>query len=163
MEYKRIKLCAVILLGLGLTGLYAQEAIPASGGDATGSGGSVSYSYGQVVYFTNTGTNGSLIEGVQQPYEISIVTGIQQAIDITLFCTVYPNPATDLLTLEVEIADNENLFYQLYEINGKLLVRKKLIDTKTIISMANLAPATYFLKITDNQKVIKTFKIIKTQ
>jgi hypothetical protein len=163
MEYKRIKLCAVILLGLGLTGLYAQEAIPASGGDATGSGGSLSYSYGQVVYFTNTGTNGSVIEGVQQPYEISIVTGIQQASDIKLFCTVYPNPATDLLTLEVEIADNENLFYQLYEINGKLLVRKKLIDTKTIISMANLAPATYFLKITDNQKVIKTFKIIKTQ
>ena len=114
MEYKRIKLCAVFLLGLGLTGLYAQEAIPASGGDATGSGGSVSYSYGQVVYFTNTGTNGSVIEGVQQPYEISIVTGIQQASDIKLFCTVYPNPATDLLTLEVEIADNENLFYQLY-------------------------------------------------
>ena len=73
---------------------------------------------------SNTGTNGSVIEGVQQPYEISIVTGIQQARDITLFCTVYPNPATDLLTLEVEIADNENLFYQLYGIKGMLLVRR---------------------------------------
>ena len=163
MAYKRAILCALFLLGLGLTGLYAQEAIPASGGDSTGSGGSVSYSYGQVVYFTNTGTNGSVIEGVQQPYEISIVTGIQQARDITLFCTVYPNPANDLLTLEVEIADNENLFYQLYEIKGKLLVSKRLIDNKTTISMANLAPAAYFLKITDNQKVVKTFKIIKTQ
>ena len=163
MEYKRVKLCSVILLGLGLTGLYAQEAIPASGGDATGSGGSVSYSYGQVVYFTNTGINGSVIEGVQQPYEISIVTGIQQAWDIKLLCTAYPNPSTDLLTLEVEFADNENLYYQLFEIKGKLLVSKKLVDKKTIISMANLAPAIYFLKITDNQKVVKTFKIIKTQ
>lgn len=163
MEYKRVELCSVILLGLGLTGLYAQEAIPASGGDATGSGGSVSYSYGQVVYFTNTRTNGSVIEGVQQPYEISIVTGIQQTRDIKLFCTVYPNPSTDLLTLEVEFADNENLYYQLFEIKGKLLVSKKLVDKKTYISMANLAPAIYFLKITDNQKVVKTFKIIKTQ
>jgi hypothetical protein len=163
MEYKRAKLCAVFLLGLGLTGLYAQEVLPASGGDATGSGGSVSYSYGQVVYFTNTGTNGSLIEGVQQPYEISVLTGIPQAGYIKLFCMVYPNPAFDLLTLEVEITDFKNLFYQLFEINGKLLVSKKLVDKKTTISMVNLAPATYFLKITDNQEVFKTFKIIKPQ
>ena len=163
MAYKRAILCALFLLGLGLTGLHAQEAILATGGEASGSGGSVSYSVGQVLYTTNTGTNGSVAEGVQQPYEISVVVGIEQAKDINLICTAYPNPTTDLLTLEVEIADNENLFYQLYEIKGKLLVSKRLIDNKTTISMANLAPAAYFLKITDNQKVVKTFKIIKTQ
>lgn len=61
MRHKKIKLCAVLLLGLGLTRLQAQEAIPASGGNATGNGGSASYSVGQVVYTTNTGTNGSAV------------------------------------------------------------------------------------------------------
>ncbi len=164
MRQHRLKLCTVLLLGLGLTiSVEAQKAIPASGGNASGSDGSVSYTVGQLLYTTNTGTNGSVAEGVQQPYEISVVVGIEQARDINLICTVYPNPATDLLTLEVEIADNENLFFQLYDVMGKLMVSKKLIDIKTTISMANLAPATYFLKVTDNQKVVKTFKIIKNQ
>ena len=164
MRLKRLKLCIVLLLGVGLTvNLQAQKAIPAAGGNASGSGGSVSYTIGQVFYSTNTGTNGSVAEGVQQPYEISVVVGIEQAKDINLICMVYPNPTTDLLTLEVEMLENENLFFQLYDIMGKLLVSKKLIDIKTTISMANLAPATYFLKVTDNEKIVKTFKIIKNQ
>ena len=48
MKYKKLKLSTVLLLSLGLTGLQAQEAILASGGDASGSGGSASYSAGQV-------------------------------------------------------------------------------------------------------------------
>jgi hypothetical protein len=164
MRRKRLKLSTVLLLGLGLTiSVQAQKTIPASGGNASGTGGSVSYTVGQVLYATNTGPDGSVAEGVQQPYEISVVVGIGQAKDINLICTAYPNPATDFLTLEVEIAANENLFFQLYDMMGKLLVSKKLIDIKTTISMADLAPATYFLKVTDNQKIVKTFKIIKNQ
>jgi hypothetical protein len=45
---------------------------PQAGGEATGSGGSVSYSVGQVVYTTNTGINGSVAQGVQQPYEFQM-------------------------------------------------------------------------------------------
>ena len=152
------------MFGLVLTiDIQAQKAIPVSGGNASGTDGSVSYTVGQVFYTTNTGTNGSVAEGVHQPYEISVVVGIEQGKDINLICTVYPNPATDLLTLEVEIPDNENLFFQLYDVMGKLMVSKKLIAIRTTIPMANLAPATYFLKVTDNQKVVKTFKIIKNQ
>ena len=86
MKYKKKLLTAVMLLGLGgLTSLQAQEAIPATGGEASGSGGSASYTVGQVVYTTNVGTNGnSVAEGVQQPYEISVVTGIPEAKDISL-------------------------------------------------------------------------------
>ena len=65
--------------------------------------------------------------------------------------------------LEIEFSDNENLIYQLYDMMGKLLLSERLIDIKTTISMANLAPSTYFLKVTDNQKVSKTFKVVKTK
>ena len=164
MRQHRLKLCTIIMLGLVQTiCVQAQEAIPATGGNASGSGGSLSYTIGQIVYSTNTGTNGSVAEGVQQPYEISVVVGIEQAKDINLICTAYPNPTTDLLILEVEGAANEKFLFQLFDIMGKLLVSNKIIDNKTTISMANLAPAIYFLKVTDHKKVVKTFKIVKNQ
>ena len=102
MRHKKLKLSAVLLLGLGLTGLQAQTSVNATGGNASGSGGSASYSVGQVVFTTNTGTSGSVVQGIQQPYEISVVTGIEQAKGINLELSVYPNPTTDYLTLEVK-------------------------------------------------------------
>lgn len=50
MYKKKVKLCILLLSGLGLAGLQAQEAVPATGGNASGSGGTVSYSVGQIVY-----------------------------------------------------------------------------------------------------------------
>ena len=55
----------------------------------------------------------------------------------------------------------QSLSYQLYDINGKLLQNNKPKGFETIISMANLKPANYFLKVTDNTKEVKVFKIIK--
>jgi hypothetical protein len=84
MRKKKVPLCAAILLVLSPTGLQAQEDIPATGGDASGSGGLVSYSIGQVVYITNTGTNSSEAQGVQQPYDISVANGMEESMGITL-------------------------------------------------------------------------------
>ena len=161
MKIFNVVLVVVCLFGYETTG-QAQNAIPTSGGNALGSGGTVSYSIGQVVYTTNTSiASGSVAQGVQQPFEISVITGIEQAKDITLVCSVYPNPASDLLTLKVENYDKKSLSYKLFDANGKLLESKKVTGYETIISIANLLPSPYFLKVIDNQKEIKTFKIIK--
>ena len=162
MRHKKLKLIAVFLLGLGLIGLQAQTTVTSIGGDASGSGGAVSYSVGQVVYTTNTSvSNGSVAQGVQQPYEISVVTAIEEAKGITLSVSAYPNPTTDYLTLNINKFDFLNLSYQLYDINGKLLQSGKIIDNQTSIVMSNLVLATYFVKIIQNNKEIKVFKIIK--
>ena len=163
MRHKRLKLSAILLLGLGLTGLQAQESVNATGGDSSGSGGSASYSVGQVIYTTNTGTNGSVAQGVQQPFEISVVTGLEEAKGINLSVSAYPNPTTDFLTLEVKEFDISNLNFQLYEMSGKLLQSKKITSNQTNIVMSNLVPATYFIKVIQGNKEVKTFKIIKTQ
>ena len=161
MKHKRLKLSAVLLLGLGLTGLQAQESVNATGGDALGSGGSASYSVGQVVYTTNTGTNGSVAQGVQQAFEISVVTGLEEAKGINLSVSAYPNPTTDYLTLEVKDVELLNLHFQMYDMNGKLLQNEKITGNQTSIVMSNLVPATYFVKVIQGNKEFKTFKIIK--
>jgi hypothetical protein len=161
MRHKQIKLSAVLLLVLGLTELQAQTSINATSGNASGSGGSASYSVGQVVYTTNTGTSGSVAQGVQQPYEISVVKANEKAKNINLLVSAYPNPTKDYLTLEVKEFEISNLHFQLYDMNGKLLQSKKITGNQTSIVMSNLAPATYFVKVIQGNIEVKTFKINK--
>ena len=161
MKYKTTIFSLLLLSGLGFSGLQAQEAITVGGGEASGAGGSVSYSVGQVNYLTLTGTNGSVSQGVQQPYEISVVTGLEEAKNIELVCSIYPNPTTNLLQLKVKDNGDTNLSYQLFDINGILLKSEKLTGDQTTISLGNLISATYFLKVIDNKIELKTFKIIK--
>ena len=157
MKHKKtITSIAFLLLGLG--GLYAQESPTTAGGEATGTGGTASYSVGQVVYTSATGTNGSLAQGVQQPYEISTTVGIKETA-ITLELSVYPNPTTDYLTLKVD--DFETLNFQLIDLQGKIIENKKVSSTTTSINVENLPKALYFLNVTKNNKVVKSFKIIK--
>ena len=158
MKHKKVKL-SVFLLGLGLTA-QAQQATTATGGDASGSGGAVAYSVGQIVYTTNTGTTGSVAQGVQQSYEISIVLGIEDN-SINLGLSAYPNPTTNYLTLNVGNFELSTLNFQLYDISGKLIERRKIISISETIAMENLPTATYFLKVSNNNNEVKTFKIIK--
>jgi len=53
--------------------LLSPMEINVSGGDAWGSGGSVSFSVGYLTATTSEGANGSVILGIQQPYEILVV------------------------------------------------------------------------------------------
>lgn len=164
MRHRRLKLSAVLLLGLGLTGLQAQTNVNATGGNASGSGGSASYSVGQVVYTTHTGANGSVAQGVQQPYEISVVTGLEEAKDISLKVTAYPNPTTDYLTLEIDASASlsiQSMSYQLFDMQGKVLQNQKITGYRTSIDMNNLVPATYFVTVIQENKAIKIFKVIK--
>ncbi len=142
--------------------IRAQVAVSASGGNTSGSGGTVSYSVGQVLYSVISDiSTGSVYQGIQQPYEISVITGAEGIKDINLFCQVYPNPANDFLNLKIENYVTEGLVFKLFDANGKLLKNRKAEGKETTISMSGLLPAIYFLKVTDNNKVLKTFKIIK--
>jgi hypothetical protein len=160
MRNIKLKYVLIILFLIGYTGMQAQTTIPTSGGTATGSG-SVSYTVGQIVYNTTSNSNGSVAQGVQQPYEISVITGIEAAKDINLIFSVYPNPTTDFLTLKVKNYDIENLSYWVYGISGNLIETKKVIADETQISMANQVSGIYFLKVVQGNIEVKTFKIIK--
>ena len=160
MKSLKTKLFAIILIGSSLSIVNAQQATSSSGGDATGSGGSVAYTIGQTTYTTNVGTIGSMAQGVQQAYEISIISELDDP-ELNLNLSIYPNPAANLLTLKVDIQSNENLSYQLFDMHGKLLEIKKITNSQESISMINLAPATYLLKVTYKNQEIQTYKIIK--
>jgi hypothetical protein len=62
------KLIVCLLLTFLAAGVFAQQGNVAAGGDATGAGGSMSYSIGQVDYLYHSSDQGSLNFGLQQPF-----------------------------------------------------------------------------------------------
>jgi hypothetical protein len=74
---------------------------------------------------------------------------------------IYPNPATDFIKLNIKNHEVDNLSYQLYDINGSILQNNKIESNETSISIQDLIPSTYFLRVIRGIKEIKSFKIIK--
>lgn len=161
MKQTKAKFAALFFFLIGMTGLYAQVTVTTTGGNASGSGGTSSYTVGQLGYTTNSGTTGSVAQGVQQPFEISIVEGVEEAKEIELSCLLFPNPTSDFVNLKLNSFKVENIIYQIFDFNGKLLESKTIEGDETSIEMKKYADAVYFLKVFQGDKELKTFKIVK--
>lgn len=140
--------------------IYAQSGTITAGGDATGSGGSVSFSVGQMDYISISSTDGTVYQGLQHPYEISEVTSVShQLLDIA--ASLHPNPVKDYLYLNVPDELWQGLKITLIDIQGRSIHEEQLVDQTTIIAMQEMMPGTYFLIIQNEKNQIKSFKIIK--
>lgn len=159
MKQTKVIVTSLLFL-LSSSELFSQEAIAAAGNDATGPGGTASYTIGQIDYTFNSGTTGQVSQGVQQAYEIFSTAGAEN-LKIELNVTSYPNPTNGVLTINVGSFASTNLSYQLFDIQGKLLEEKKISQKETQVSMEELMPASYLLKIIDQNQSVKEFKIIK--
>lgn len=165
MKNNKFRIYCLLLTLTTLSGLHAQNTIATSGGVATGAGGSISYTLGQVLYKTHTASDTkSISEGVQQPYEVSQILSIET--NIKLNVSVFPNPTTNYLTLKI----NEESFYtrwpyglmiEILDINGRLLIREKMKKSTIILNIEDFDEATYFLNIMNVRTTIKSFKIVK--
>ena len=141
--------------------LLAQQGTVAAGGNASGIGGSVSYSVGQVVYTVASGTAGTSSQGLQKAYEITV--GLNKLEGIQLFMSVYPNPTTSTLNLEVEERYVDQLSFELYNAVGQLILKREITNSLTAVPMEELVSGTYFLKLQTDKELVKTFSIIKNR
>ena len=163
MKRKKTMLTLLLLAGMSISALHAQQSANAAGGDATGSGGSASYSLGQVVYTAVSGSSGTSNQGVQQPYEF-FVTGITETPGIGLEVSAFPNPTPAILNLKIEGGkDLTGMSYQLFDVTGKQLIARQVSANLSQIAMQNFASGTYMLRVLENQKTIQSFTIIKNQ
>jgi hypothetical protein len=157
---KKLNLTLIFLCVLQLS--YAQETIPSTGGNASGTGGVSNYTVGQLVYTTNISTSGSVSQGVQQAFEFQTLSnpGLLAA---QLTAVTYPNPTTDFIVLKITDTTLKNLQYTLFDLNGKTIASKPIRTSSTEIAMKNLSVGMYLLKLTKKNKPLKTFKVIKKQ
>ena len=149
-------LLSIILVMLCVTS-YAQRGVVAGGGNAAGSGGSVSYSIGQVDYINSTGSGGKVNQGIQQPYEIYTISGQgQKGIQLHL----HPNPSTDIVILNTDTLEPD-MSYALCDLQGQVLQEHTITSMETTIVFGNIKAGSYYVRVTQNKVMIKSFKVIK--
>jgi hypothetical protein len=140
--------------------LKAQSAVLATGANATGSNGSVSYSVGQVAYLVK-GSNRQVSEGVQQVFEITTLATNEISNSTEEGILLYPNPFKDYLYLDFTTNNFKGSEYQLFDSQGKLIKTDKISQSKSEFNFSYLPSAMYIIRINQEGKNIKTFKIIK--
>ncbi|MFD2601997.1 T9SS type A sorting domain-containing protein [Flavobacterium suzhouense] len=163
---KKITFLIFLTTAFTVPDLAAQQAVTASGGEISGSGGTASLSSGQIVYTVISGSGGTATQGVQQPFEISVI-GKDEQKSISLKTTVpvnaivSPNPTVATISLFIEHEDLSNFRYELYDLNGRIISNNRIREKETIITMEKYPSGMYILKIYDGMHQIKNFKIIK--
>lgn len=143
---------------------FSQSGIVTTGGTASGSGGSATYTVGQIADQRAEAGGKYIIEGVQQPYEIQTV-GINNYPGIQLEAVLYPNPTAHFVQLKIsnfEIPPH-GLKAQLFDKSGKLLQVFDVQELLTRMDLSEYPSATYQLRIMDDKQLLKTFQIVKNR
>jgi hypothetical protein len=135
----------------------------ACGANATSSSGTVAYSIGQVFYTYIGQSVYNVAQGIQHDELEETLTAPENSIELKTEIFIFPNPTTDFVTINMEGLEFESGLktYQLYDIQGRILKQNTINQTETQINLTNLSSSIYILQVYVNNKVLKTFKIIK--
>jgi hypothetical protein len=98
--------------------------------------------------------------GCNNPAEIESACGvfIQDPSRDRMF-SMYPNPSSDNLTIEMPSAHRFGLI-TILSINGQELIKCQIKENKTMIDISNLAPGLYFIRLT-TERDVNIAKILK--
>ena len=162
--------CVIIAFFLSGIAVYAQEVVSTAGSYGETTSGSLSWTVGEPVIETITDGTNTLTQGFQQSK--LTVTAINDLKVPGIELSVYPNPTNSFLSIEVKTGKQRDLLLSLFNLNGKLILQKRMTGNKQTIKMQNYKPATYILKVyhvgrngrtvvTEGNKEIRTYQIVK--
>ncbi len=149
----------ILLIILCAISVQAQEVLTTAGSYGETTSGSLSWTIGEPVIETITDGTNTLTQGFQQSK--LTVTAINDFKVPGIELSVYPNPTNSFLSIEVKTDKQRDLLLSLFDLNGKLILQKKMTGNKQTIKMQNYKPATYILKVTEGNKEIRTYQIVK--
>lgn len=140
--------------------LCSQEVISSSGGTVSAGGYEVSWTLGEPVIETFTGTNNILTQGFHQTRLTA--TALDEIRFPGLELTVYPNPTSYILNIRSTGRDDLKLQYRFFDMDGKLLFMNEMDKNPEELGLLPFAGGNYLLRVeTTNGDPIQTFKIVK--
>ena len=135
---------------------FSQHSIVSNGGEANGSGGTASYSVGQVYDMSISNNNFSIQEGVQQTYKVNTDGLLEMSTDLF---TIYPIPTSDFITIELKSKDFEFEYYVI-STEGSLVDKGIISSQNSTINLADLKTGEYHVVCKSDKQFFKS-KIIK--
>ncbi|KAB2915951.1 MAG: T9SS type A sorting domain-containing protein [Bacteroidetes bacterium] len=100
---------------------------------------------------------GVFAANITQNYHL---TGINNG-TVPLQVSLYPNPATDYITVSVDDIAGNNAIYKIYDLSGKQLIQSPASGATTQLGVGYLTAGTYLLRIENGSKSGSTFFIKK--
>ena len=164
MKINHLKSLSILFFILTQTA-NSQDFLTASRAEAIVSRGTSTNTTGQITYKDQMQKPSSTLGDVQYVYEIySLILDENKAnFDAKLF----PNATSSYLLLELNNYKNDNLSYQISDVQGKVLdkaniKRATLTSNKTQINVILLPISSYVLSVFEDDKKVESFNIIKT-
>jgi len=87
------------------------------------------------------------------------VTAIEDAMDTESMISVYPNPATNHLNVQLN-QSTENIQFDLYNMVGAKVVSQQLNNQLNTVDISKHAKGVYFYQIIQDNQLLKTSKLI---
>ena len=151
----------------------AQIAISPAGGEGKGTGGTSSFTLGQVFYTYSSSNATYVSQGVQQgiqwiyyPSSTKSFSGIlpfTKVIDESgaFTASVYPNPASDHVVLVLNNLIIKDLHYVIIDLTGRAVATGIIQQKQSTILFPSLTRGTYILSVYQHTRELKNFTIIK--
>ena len=114
---------------------------------------------GDNAYF-GTGTNGTNLADFWC-YEWKIAVGVSEQQASKKSITVFPNPCNEILNVELEVLNTQSKFI-ITDLLGKSVFQKTELQKQNSLNIAHLAEGAYFVSVFENNQLVYTQKIIKT-
>ena len=149
----------IVLLLCALHVQCQQQVVSSAGNFHSNASGSISWTLGELAVETLTTAGNILTQGFQQSRLTVVGIGDIPALDFEI--VVFPNPASDHLIIRTDKEQHENLYYQLYDLTGKLIVQDRIRETETTIAVNHLRAAVYLLRIIEGNRQVRSFKVVK--
>ena len=73
---------------------------------------------------------------------------------------LYPNPANDVLNIEIENAHRSGFEIEIVDVNGRVITRKTIDESKSKIDVSGFADGVYFISLKGDQ-TIEILKFVK--
>jgi hypothetical protein len=147
----------VVFISFGFSS-FGQNALSAAGGHFKTSGGSTSFTVGQVAYVLKKGTGSSLNEGVQQVYTKK-TTPVEELVYLKEV-QLYPNPTQETITLILSSKEDIQVRYTIMDYLGKEIRNGNILSEKSEISLRYLPSGNYFISL-KSKKENRIFKMVK--
>jgi hypothetical protein len=164
-KYITIIFLNLLLIFSGYSQSISPTVIASSGNYSTNSGYSLSSTIGELIVPTFSSSSYFLTQGFQQPSPKKV--GINEYSSENFIINVYPNPAIDVIYIEINNAQNDDFIIEMYDLLGQRLNLNRYLEnlsgtTICSISLEELPIAIYVLKIyTPDNRFQKSVKINK--
>jgi hypothetical protein len=153
----KINVLLAILILIVYNNANSQTDLNVSSGYLKSSEGSFSYSFGATFYNTHSSATGSVKLGIQQVFSANTSTAVTDVQFPQVI--IYPNPTSDILTVDLTKTAAFYVYVELFDQSGKRVLNER-VERRENIYIGSLPSGVYILSV-NSDSFKQLYKIVK--